>query len=177
MRTLTFVLVLAVGACVARPSGAPAPLDHVLDRSERIVLYSPHFDEAPPLKRPFRCPAAAVHLIGFESPSMLEDRIAGLAIQVLEHPHGHDNVAYRELRGTLIRLLSRSEGADWTPLPLEEPWVALTDSAGHARFSVPPGVYRVRFQLIGFREGTGVINVRSAAGDSLHAFMDAAAIC
>lgn len=95
----------------------------------------------------------------------------------MRHPNAGNNAAYRELSGVLIRLVFRAEGQEWTALPLREPWVALTDSVGYARFTVPPGVYRLRFQLIGFKEGTGVVNIRSAAGDSLHAYMDAAAIC
>jgi hypothetical protein len=56
-------------------------------------------------------------------------------------------------------------------------YIGLTDSTGAARFTATAGVYRIKFLQLGHRGGEGIIRIRESAHDSLHAYLDQAAIC
>ncbi|MEX2281125.1 MAG: hypothetical protein WEE89_01430 [Gemmatimonadota bacterium] len=53
----------------------------------------------------------------------------------------------------------------------------LTDSMGAARFTAAAGVYRVKLMQIGYASAEGIIRIRESSRDSLHAYLDQAAIC
>jgi hypothetical protein len=146
-------------------------------RADRIVVGSPHFDEAPAVSAPFNCPANALHLIGYESAQ--SGARAPLTIRTLIHPHNvpWSGIASPMLAEVSVRFAARMEGSVGDTLPLQEPWLALTDSTGRAVFDIPSGVYRVRFEALGFRGGAAIVRVRNSAGDSLRAFLDARPVC
>jgi hypothetical protein len=148
----------------------------VPERGELIVLYSPHFDAAPPVRSAFDCPAAAVHLIGFEG-ARSGDSTARVLIRTLRHPNARREPFDAVLPQVMIRLVQRMGDPVAETLPLSPPWVLATDSSGYGQIIAPPGIYRVQFHRVGFRSGEGVLQLRPAAGDSLHVYMDAAAIC
>ena len=175
LRSLPLLLLIAMGGCAAVGPVAQQRLGEG-DRRERIVVTSPHFDDPPPVLSGLNCPAASVYLIGFEGRAA-SGAVTGLKMRTLKHPNARRDPFDAALPDVLVRVIERIDDRETGLLPAAAPWVLMTDSAGYGNFAVPPGVYRVQFQRIGYRPGMGTLQLRAADGDSLHAYMDAAAVC
>ena len=81
------------------------------------------------------------------------------------------------LRAAMVFFTHKLTGDSTTALPQRNPYIALTDSGGTARFNTAAGVYRIKFQQLGYLGGEGIIRIRENARDSLHAYLDQSAIC
>ena len=171
LRSLRLLLLIAMGGCAAAGQQVG-----VGDRGERIVVTSPHFDDPPPVLSGLNCPAASVYLIGFEGRADARV-VTELKMRTLKHPNARRDPFDAALPDVLVRVIERMDDRETVLLPAAPPWVFMTDSAGYGSVVVPPGVYRVQFRRIGYRPGIGTLQLRAADGDSLHAYMDAAAIC
>ena len=182
---LLFLFAVGSGAMgvVAQENGATSSED--LDRTRRVVLYSPHFDVPLPRWGGLSCPAGPPHLYGFEVEE--EDESPALRIRsfIFDPTRTRDYVYPTE--GERIealmslpaqaRLTQRIDAGGNEELGLEPPWGVVADETGLATFAVPPGVYRVRLEYPGVAESEGIIRVREARSDSVHAYLMPGAIC
>lgn len=187
MRMWTLLVLFAVGpgsiAVVAQENAGA--LTEELDRSRRVVLYSPHFDAPFPRWGGLSCPAGPLHLYGFEVEE--EDASPALRIRsfIFDPTRTRDYVypAERERNEALtpvraqVHLTERIDSSGHEGLPLETPWAAVAEETGLTTLAVPPGVYRVRLEYLGVEESEGIIRVREARSDSVHAYLMPGAIC
>ena len=162
-----FIVALAVTA-----SGLPAQIPSQ-QREARVVVYSPHVDAWAPAWGVLSCPAGPLALHGFETET--RDLPAELLVRVFGF--SADRRGGNPLHTAMLALTHKLTSDSTIALPQRNPYIALTDSVGAARFRAAAGVYRIKFLQIGYRGGEGVIRIRESARDSLHAYLDQAAIC
>jgi len=146
------------------------------DRSDRIVISSPHFDALPELSVGCRG-YIPLHLLGVPGGSVA-DSMGILTVKTAAYPR-RDGLGARAapLGWTGIQFRTRIDGNEESELPPRGMWRASADSSGSAQFRVPAGVYRIRFQLIGYRGGEGVIRVRAGGADILLAYLTESVMC
>jgi hypothetical protein len=168
----------------AAQEGRPASLAD-LSRDTLIVVFSPHFDEPIPPGGALNCPTGPMHLYGFEG-----DEIEGessFRVRVFNYdPTSLDEYVFPvdgSVRKPLlpieatVLLTRRFDGGTEAEMPQGTIWRQSADSTGLAVFEVPPGVYAIRFQFTGVRREEGVLRIREARSDSLHAYLIPGAIC
>jgi hypothetical protein len=160
-------------ACAGNVPLAVAP---TLEREDRIVVFSPHFDRPPLEAIGLNCGAAPLHLVGFEG-SANEDPTSGLMVRTVFHPISNTDVFPQVLPGVMLRLVRGVDSAAADSLPFRQPYVVITDSAGLGTLAVPRGTYHIRFQTIGFGTEEGIVRIRGSANDSLRAYMAPRPIC
>ena len=142
-------------------------------RQDRVVVYSPHFDAPALAWGVLSCPAGPLALYGFETET--RDQPAELLVRVFGF--FGDRRGGNPLHAAMLFLTHKLTSDSTIALPQRDPYIALTDSVGTARFNAAAGVYRVKFQQLGYLGGEGIIRIRESARDSLHAYLDQAAIC
>jgi hypothetical protein len=187
-----FVVVLCgvmFGALPGAAQGPNASLSDRLSRENRVVVFSPHFDSPLPIGGGLSCPSGPIHLYGFESDSVESDptfRVRVFTYEptlVREYVFPADGSGQRALMPseTTVRLTRRIGGGTEVELPSDTTWVRMADTNGLAVFTVPAGVYGIRFDYpsvgIGVGGNEGVVRVREARGDSLRAYLIPGAIC
>ena len=157
------VLPLAIFA-LASTAHAQTPPER--SRSDRVVVYSPHFDLEPEPYGGTNCPAQPLRLYGFESP------VAGATAKLLVRLFGPDNPMlgrpHAALPGVPVRLARRWVQDRFVALPESPPWRMLTDSLGSAVLRVPPGIFELEIR-VGAPIGPGIVRVRPGLSDSVHA--------
>lgn len=182
-RLLLLVVVLSTGFQSVAAQGI-AQLRPV-QRADRVVLSSPHFDVPVPQWGGLSCPAGPLHLYGFESE--VEDPSPSLQVRVfLYDPSGIREYVVADERSdasplrpakAVVRLTHLVGPAGEEELAQGAPWGQLADDAGLAVLAVPPGIYRIRLDYLGTHNAEGIIQVREARSDSLWAFLIPGAIC
>ncbi len=144
-------------------------------RAGRVVVVSPHFDEAPGVKGGFNCPWFAMQLIGYESSE--SSQRAPFLIRTLPRPHERNDSPPPPLQGVSIRFVSRVSDSTSDTLPIAAPWIGITDEKGLAIFAPPPGVYKVKIMGLGYQGGEGVVRIRQFGQDSIQAYLAGTPIC
>jgi hypothetical protein len=176
---------LALGAGAGAAQEGEGALTERLDREDRIVMYSPHFDEPVPHWGGLSCEAGPLHLYGFEGEGIdAESRLRVRAFLydptlTREYVFPAEGSSKRALEPAemMVRLTRRLDGDLEEDLPLDTTWVQMADETGLAVFTVPEGVYGIRFEHLGVRRDEGVVRVRGVRADSLHAYLIPGAIC
>ena len=179
------VCALAFGpwAGVAQDDGTG--LTRHVDRRDRVVVYSPHFDEPLPHWGGLSCPSGPMHLYGFEGSTV--ETASSFRVRaffydptlIREHVSPVDRSGKRALEPAevTVRLTRRIEAGAEEPLPLDTVWAQVADTTGLAVFTVPEGLYGIRFDYPGVGRDEGVVRIRPARADSLHAYLIPGAIC
>lgn len=166
------LLTAAQGVVGQRPDSMP------MSRAHRVVIYSPHFDEPDPERNGLNCAGKPARMFGFESDQTHRDAVSTLRVRVLSLRTLEPGVVRRiALDGASLQLTHRIEGESEQQLPLSARYAGIVGPDGGLDFSVPPGVYRLRVGYLGYRSGDGIIQFRQFAHDSLHVYLDQAAIC
>lgn len=181
MHAQLLIGLMCLGAClltsvqdVVGQRSRPMPLS----RAHRVVIHSPHFDEPDPEQGVLNCPAKPAQMFGFESDEVHGDSVSKLRVRVLSWLAPEPGVVRNiGLNGALLQLTHQVVGGSEQQLPRTARYAGITGSNGGLDISVPPGVYRLKVAHIGYRSGEGVIQFRQFAHDSLHVYLDQAAIC
>lgn len=180
---LGFALVLCVDAGVAQEIGTASEAQ--VDRENRVVLHSPHYDVPLPHWGGLSCPAGPLHLYGFEGVEVDSAPLLRVRVFIFDPTRTRDYVVVGDgsegdalvpVRA-MVQLTRRIEVDGEVSLPSEPPWVELADETGLAVLAVPAGVYRIRFGHLGVGNDEGIIRVREARGDSIRAYLIPGAIC
>jgi hypothetical protein len=158
----------------ATASGLHAQIPGHVSREGRVVVYSPHFDTPAPAWGGLSCPARPLALYGFETDPGRANS-GELLVRVFDY--FKDGRGGTPLRAAMLFLTHKLTPDSTIVLPQQNPHTALTDSTGAARFSTAAGVYRIKFLQLGYLGGEGIIRIRENTRDSLHAYLDQAAIC
>lgn len=143
-------------------------------RSDRVVIYSPHFDIEPEPYGGLSCPAQPLRLYGFESP------VSSATTTLLVRLFGPDNPLagrpHAGVPGEPIRLARQWVNDRFVPLPASPTWRVLTDSQGGAVLRAPPGIYELEI-VTGAPIGRGIVQIRGEHSDSVHAYILPRALC
>ena len=180
---LLFVIAPGQRAALAQEE-IPLPLPE-LDRGERVVLYSPHFDMRLPKSGGLTCPPGPLHLYGFETAETRERAILRVRTFVFDpgrldqyvYPADEPRVEVLTPVEATVRLTHRIEEGEEVELPRRPPWIEVADSTGLAMLAVRPGVYRIRLDWGWTEVNDGVVRVRNLRRDSIHAYVMPGAIC
>jgi hypothetical protein len=166
LRALLLVLLPVGTAARAQTAGE-------WSRTERVVLYSPHFDLVPAPYGGLSCPAQPLRLYGFET------RPTDTAATLLVRLFGPSNIRFgppQVVPNEPVQLSRRWLDDHFVDLPESEVWSVSTDSSGGAVLRVPPGIYEMHIRT-GAPLGRGIIQVRPGAQDSLHVYILPLALC
>ena len=164
---LLVLLLLHVG------TAARAQTAREWSRTDRVVLYSPHFDLVPAPYGGLSCPAQPLRLYGFET------RASDTAATLLVRLFGPSNVRFgapQVVPNEPVQLSRQWLNDHFVDLPDSPVWSVRTDSSGGAVFRVPPGIYELDIRT-GAPLGRGIIQVRAGAQDSLHVYILPLALC
>jgi hypothetical protein len=170
---------LPLMACLlASAEGVLGQRSTTTSRAQRVVIHSPHFDEPDPERGHLNCAARPVRLFGFETASNSTDSASTMHVRVFRSLTPEPGVIQHvSLNGVIVQLTHLIDNGSERRLPVTLRFGGTTSADGGLHLSAPPGVYRIRVMNIGYRSGEGVIQFRHFARDSLHVFMDEAAIC
>jgi hypothetical protein len=165
-------LLVMIGA--AKPADAQVSVDRI-NRDNRVVLYSPHFDR-PSTIVGMGCPWRPVRFFGFEDTT----RVAAtptLGVRVFRDDGVQGEFTPSALNYAIIRLTARLVGGAFVDLQNTKQSEAITDTTGFARVTAPTGVYRILILRIGYQQAEGIVQVRPGASDSVHVIMSQQRLC
>lgn len=167
---------VALACALVLPSGGATAQAGPPDRSDRVVIHSPHFNE---VARPWgnlSCPGPPAQFFGFESTARTER--TSLKVRALRNRtvpmafHGEAG-----LQDVVLALTPYTGAGTPSPNASQAPYGFLTDSVGAAEFVAPAGLYWLEAMSGGFKRGVAVIRLREGASDSLHVHLGLQAIC
>jgi hypothetical protein len=155
--------------CLARVIAAPAAAHsqgvREWARTDRVVLYSPHFDLIPAPYGGLDCPSQPLRLYGFETSRT--DAAAGARVRLFGASDPRFGKPPVIVPNEPVRLSRRWVDDHFVQLPDSPPWAVRTDSLGGALLRVPPGIYELLI-VTGAPLGRGIIQVRLGRHDSVH---------
>lgn len=163
---------------VFAPGDAFAQAADPLSRQDRVVIHSPHFDEPDPTRGHLNCSARPLRLFGTESGPSGTESVPSLAVRVVRYVEPELGVTrFESLPGAMVQLTHHVAEDGDRELPRDPDRGGRTDADGIVIVRAPVGTYRLRLMGMGFRGGEGLIRIRDAPSDTVHAYMDVAAIC
>ena len=144
----------------------------LIDRSDRVVLWSPHFDTPPIAFEPLNCPNQPPRYYGFESPRGRDSNVSVLMRVVNPAPKG---MVY-PIRG-LVRLSHRLVDSTFSALPQSGELGGMTDSSGAIRLTARAGIYQLSVRALGFPLAEGIVQLRAGARASVLIQLLPAVLC
>lgn len=168
----TFCALLLLALSVSTVLDAQSPPEWM--RSDRVVLYSPHFDLVPEPYGGLSCPPQPLRLYGFETTS--RDTATALLVHLLLPIDPRFARSPIVFPNEAVRLSRRWVADRFVDLLDSRPWSSTTDSLGRARLRVPAGIYELLIRA-GMPIGRGIIRIRAGHQDSLQVYIRPPAVC